>query len=134
MLAALPCQTVVCKAHAAVGFVIVAGWFLLFLFGLIGFLARREPGRSFWGLLGLLQALLGIQLLVGIVVLTMGRRADSILHYLYGVVFPVVVLLIAHVLARGMDDESDTWKVFAISAFFVFGLTLRALTTGLGLP
>ena len=58
MLAALPCQTVVCKVHAAVGFVIVAGWLLLFLFGLIGFLARREPGRSFWGLLGLLQALL----------------------------------------------------------------------------
>jgi len=90
---------------------------------------------AFWvTLLAFLQALLVIQLLVGIVVLTTGRRADSILHYLYGVVFPTVVLVIAHVLARGMDDESDTWRVFAIAAFFVFGLTLRALTTGLGLP
>jgi len=32
-----------------------------------------------------------------------------------------------------MDDEKDTWKVFAVAAFFLFGLTLRALTTGLGM-
>jgi hypothetical protein len=40
----------------------------------------------------------------------------------------------AHVIARGLEDEVDAWKVFAVASFFVFGLTLRALTTGLGLP
>ena len=34
---------------------------------------------------------------------------------------------------RNLDDERDSWKVFGIAAFFVFGLTLRALYTGLGL-
>jgi hypothetical protein len=50
------------------------------------------------------------------------------------VVFPGIVLVVAHVLGRGMTNEEDTWKVFAVASFIIFGLTLRALTTGLGLP
>src|SRR2546428_11962327 len=134
MLAALPCTTGVCKAHAAIAFLIGGGWFVLFAFGLGAWGARREPNRLFWNLLAVLQVLLGLQLIAGIVLLAMGRRADSLLHYLYGVVFPFIVLVVAHVLARGMQNEEDTWKIFAVGSFFVFGLTLRALTTGLGLP
>ena len=78
--------------------------------------------------------LLLIQLIAGLVVLATGKRADSWLHYLYGVVFPAIVLVVAHVLGRGMANEEDTWKVFAVASFIIFGLTLRALTTGLGLP
>ena len=43
-------------------------------------------------------------------------------------------LTLAHVAARGLEDPSDAWKVFAVASFFAFGLTLRALSTGLGLP
>jgi hypothetical protein len=134
MLAALPCSTVTCDVHAAIGFAIVAGWFVLFVFGLGAWILRREPGRPFWALLAVLQVLLAIQLIAGSVLLAAGHRADSFLHYLYGVAFPAIVLVVAHVLGRGMANEEDTWKVFAIAAFIVFGLTLRALTTGLGLP
>ena len=45
-----------------------------------------------------------------------------------------IVLVVAHVFGRGMENEEDTWKVFAVASFVIFGLTLRALTTGLGLP
>jgi hypothetical protein len=130
----LPCQSVVCRVHAWIGFAIVGGWALLFLSGVVlWLLRRRDVPRWFWGLLAVLQVLLGLQLVAGIVVLATGRRAD-ILHYGYGVVFPVIVLVVAHSVARGLDDQTDAWKVFAIASFFVFGLTLRALTTGLGLP
>jgi hypothetical protein len=130
----LPCQSFVCRVHTWIGFAIVGGWAVLFLAGAAAFvLRRRQPWRWFWGLLAVLQVLLGVQLVAGIVVLATGRRAD-ILHYGYGVVFPVIVLVVAHSLARGLDDPNDAWKVFAIASFFVFGLTLRALTTGLGLP
>jgi hypothetical protein len=134
MLAALPCQSAPCKAHAAIGFVIVAGWFAMFLWGLLAFIFKREPNPWFWKLLAVLQVLLVVQLVAGLVLLALGNRADSFLHYLYGVVFPAIVLVVAHVVGRSMEDEEDAWKVFAVAAFFIFGLTLRALTTGLGLP
>jgi hypothetical protein len=134
MLAALPCQSTSCKAHAVIGFLIVGGWLAFFLWGLIAFIVKREPNPWFWRLLAVLQVLLVVQLAAGLVLLAVGNRADSFLHYLYGVVFPAIVLVVAHVIARGMDDEEDTWKVFAVASFFIFGLTLRALTTGLGLP
>jgi hypothetical protein len=134
MLSALPCRTSICTLHAAIGFAVVAGWFVLFGWGLVGFIRKREPTPRFWRLLGLLQALLVLQLLAGVTLLLLGHRADSFLHYLYGALFPAIVLVVAHVMARGMADEADTWKVFAVAAFFIFGLTLRALTTGLGLP
>jgi hypothetical protein len=133
-LAALPCRTSVCDVHAAIGFGIVAGWFVMWLWGLIAALLKREPDQWFWRILALLQVLLVIQLAAGVILLAMGHRADSFLHYLYGAVFPAIVLVIAHVLGRGLEREEDAWKVFAIAAFFIFGLTLRALTTGLGLP
>jgi hypothetical protein len=134
MLGALPCLTWSCEVHAFIGFGLVGGWFLLLAWGVGAIVIRREPNRWFWRLLAVLQVLLILQLLAGIVLLALGRRADSLLHYGYGVVFPAIVLVIAHVFARGLAEEQDTWKVFAVAAFFVFGLTLRALTTGLGLP
>jgi hypothetical protein len=134
LVAALPCSTTVCRVHAVVGYAVVGGWLAFFLWGVGSFLAKREPNPWYWRLLAVLQVSLGIQLVAGLVLLALGHRADTLLHYLYGVVFPVVVLVIAHVVAGGLDQEEDTWKVFAIASFFVFGLTLRALTTGLGLP
>ena len=134
MLAALPCQSVSCKVHAVIGFAIVAGWFAMFLWGLIAFIVKREPNPWFWRLLAVLQVLLVVQLGAGLLLLALGNRAEGLLHYLYGVVFPAVVLVVGHVLGRGMENEEDAWKVFAVAAFFIFGLTLRALTTGLGLP
>ena len=119
------------EVHKYIGFVIVGGWGLLMLWGLFAWLAKREPNRWFWRLLGALQAVLAVQVVIGLILWTF-NRLPAALHPLYGAVFPVVVLVIAHVFARGLDDEKDRWKVFAIASLFLFGLTLRALTTGLG--
>jgi hypothetical protein len=120
--------------HRIIGFAIVGGFLLLFAWGGIAFLTKRGPGRAFWGLLAAMQAAILVQLLAGLLLLVVGRPLPSLLHLLYGVVFPAIVLAVAHVLGRGMDDPEDAWKVFAVASFFIFGLTLRALTTGLGLP
>jgi hypothetical protein len=122
----------VSRVHEAIGFVIVIGFGALFLWGIGSFIVRREPNQWFWRLLAFLQVTLIVQLIAGTTLLILGYRR-VLLHYFYGSLFPAVVLVIAHVLARGMDDEKDTWKVFAVAAFFLFGLTLRALTTGLGM-
>jgi hypothetical protein len=120
--------------HKAVGYAIVGLAAILPLWGVVALITKREPNRWFWHVLAVLQGVLVLQLIAGIILLATGHQLPSLLHFLYGVAFPAVVLLIAHVIGRGLDSEEDTWKVFAIAGFFLFGLTLRALTTGLGLP
>lgn len=117
--------------HRFVGYAIVGGFGLLWLWGLATWIVRRGPGRAFWWLLGALQVSLIAQLVAGLVLLAAGG-SQSILHYAYGVVFPVLVLVAAHWLAREVMPERP-WAPFAVGAFFTFGLTLRALTTGLGI-
>jgi hypothetical protein len=122
------------SVHKVMGFAIVIGWGLLFLWGTGVWLLRREAAAWFWRLLALLQVLMGLQLVAGVVLLATGRHLPSLLHLGYGVVFPVIALVVAHVLARSLEDDFDAHKIFTVASFVVFGLTLRALTTGLGLP
>ena len=118
--------------HAVVGYAIVGGFALLWLWGMGTWIIRRGPGRAFWWLVAFLQVSLLAQGVVGVVLLMLGGRA-SLLHYVYGVIFPILLLLVAHVAARERFADRP-WLPFAVAAFFVFGLTLRALMTGLGFP
>ena len=117
--------------HRIVGFVVVAGWGLLFLFGVGLFITRRDANRLYWGLLTVLQVLLGLQLLAGLVLLATDG-GQPLLHYLYGAVFPAIVLGVCHLFTRGLE-KPPYHLFFTIGSFFVFGLTARALMTGLGI-
>jgi hypothetical protein len=119
------------RFHLLEGFVIVAGWGLLFLFGVGLFVARRDANRLYWGLLTVLQVLLGVQLLVGLVLLASGGR-QPLLHYLYGAVFPALVLGVCHLFTRGLE-KPPYHLFFTVGALVVCGLTARALMTGLGI-
>ncbi|HEX8860882.1 MAG TPA: hypothetical protein VGC06_17675 [Actinomycetes bacterium] len=117
--------------HKLVGFVIVAGWGVLFLWGLGLFIAKRDAGRLYWGLLAGLQAVLGLQIVAGIVLLALGDRRP-VLHYLYGSVLPAIVLAVCHLFTRSLQ-KGPYHLFFTWGAFFIFGLTARALMTGLGI-
>jgi len=123
-------EGVMSRFHELEGFVIVAGWGLLFLWGIGLFLFRREADRLYWGLVAVLQVLLGIQLLAGTVLLVMGDRRP-VLHYLYGAVLPAITLVVCHVLTRSLQ-KPPYHLFFTWGALFIFGLTARALMTGLG--
>jgi hypothetical protein len=120
--------------HKFIGYAVVGLAAILPLWGLVALIVKREPNRWFWRVLAGLQVVLVLQVVAGIALLAAGHHLPSTLHFLYGSVFPAIVLVVAHVIGRGLDEEEDAWKVFAIAGFFLFGLTLRALTTGLGLP
>jgi hypothetical protein len=117
--------------HTVEGFAIVAGWGVLFLWGLGLFILKRDAGRFYWGLVATLQVLLGLQLIAGIVLLALGARRP-VLHYLYGALMPAVVLVICHLLTRSLQ-KPPYHLFFTWGAFFIFGLTARALMTGLGI-
>ena len=118
--------------HRVLGFAVVGGFALLMVWGFGARLAKRDPGAWFWRLLAAEQVVLGLQVIAGIVLLAIdGFDAKPVLHYLYGSVFPITVLVITHVFAR--DLERDQYFPFAIAGLICFGLTLRALMTGLGI-
>jgi hypothetical protein len=70
-----------------------------------------------------------------------GTSVQNTLHYVYGLL-PLLLFVFAHIVARagnaslvGFDPERRiaSWVPFAWAAFICFGLTARALMTGLGI-
>ena len=104
------------------------GW----LFGLALWVARRPAGDWFWRWLTAAQVVAIAQALLGLVLLLIGRRTLSGLHIVYGL-GPIVIFAIGHLLAREEAFASRPWAPFALASFISFGLSLRALMTGLGL-
>jgi hypothetical protein len=111
---------------------------------------RQEPSVAFWYLLRAAQVAVVVQVLLGAILLLLGREADG-LHYVYGILPLVVSLLAEGVRAgaaerelTGLDFESlprDRQRAIAlaivrretgimtVSALVVFFLALRAAGT-----
>jgi hypothetical protein len=131
--------------HRVVGFAVVAIFALGWIWGLAAQLMRRDPGERYWIWLSVAQVVAGIQAVIGTILLLLGRRIQAegvlgdTLHYVYGYL-PLLLFIVAHVVARsgdaraiGIDRPVRPWVPFAWASFISFGLTLRALMTGLGL-
>ncbi len=133
------------EVHAVVGFFVVGVFALGWLWGLAAWILRRGPGEGYWVWLTVAQVAAGAQALLGILLLLVGRRMvtpgalGGLLHYVYGLL-PILLFVFAHVVARegtarlvGIDRPVRAWVPFAWASFICFGLTLRALMTGLGI-
>jgi hypothetical protein len=112
--------------HKFLGGSVAAIFLALFVWGTIFWILNKNPGRYFWGLLGLGQVLLGLQVLAGVILLAMGRSRIW-LHYSYGL-FSLLVLYTAHRISKKF--EGVEWAVFAVASVVVFGLLVRAYMTG----
>jgi hypothetical protein len=81
-----------------------------------------------------MQGILGIQIFIGAILFIIGGRPNSNgpewLHYVYGGLFPFGLLLLAH--RYGRRTEGIAWIIFGVAGLVIFGLTFRALQTGLG--
>jgi heme A synthase len=126
------------EVHRIVGFVVVAVFTVGWVWAGLAFLLRRDPGPLFWTWLVVAQAVAGLQALIGLLLLVTGRPVPDTLHLVYGF-GPLVILLLGHLLARelgkgrGGEPAVQPWAVFGFASFICFGLSLRALMTGLGI-
>jgi heme A synthase len=125
------------EVHRFVGFFVVAIFAVGWVWGLgTWVLRRKDPGAKFWVWLSVAQVVAGVQALIGVVLLLLGHRPGVWLHYVYGF-GPLVILASGHWLAREGQRQKEganpipAWAWFAGAAFICFGLTLRALMTGL---
>jgi hypothetical protein len=123
--------------HRVIAFAIPTGFLLLALWAVVALVRNRNPGDYFWQLLAALQVVTGLQIIVGGILFVAGGRpiADGPqwLHYVYGGLFPAAVLVVAHRVALTERWRQIPWAVFGVAALVCFGLTFRALQTGLGI-
>lgn len=133
------------QIHQILGFAVVALFALGWVWGLGAWIARRGPGERYWLWLTVAQVVAGAQAVLGVTLLLLGRRMlapgalGDVLHYVYGLL-PILLFVFAHVVARagnariiGIDRPVRPWVPFAWASFISFGLTSRALMTGLGI-
>jgi hypothetical protein len=136
--------------HIVYGIAVLATTLVAGVWGGVAWL-RSRPTVGFWYLLRVSQALVVLQVILGSVLLLLGREATDGLHYLYGVL-PLLVSLLAEgaragVAEReleGLDFESlprsrqgvvagaivrRETGIMAVSALVIFLLALRALGT-----
>jgi heme A synthase len=123
--------------HRFVAYSIPTGFVVLTLWAVVSLIRNRNPHDLFWSLLAALQIVIGIQVLVGGYLYVAGGRPETNgpewLHYVYGGLFPAAVLIAAHRIAATERFRSIPWAVFGFAALVCFGLTFRALQTGLGI-
>jgi len=118
--------------HRLAGYLVVGIFSIGWLFGLALWISRKQAGDWFWRWLVAAQVVAIIEALVGAVLLAMGREVTTWLHYVYGF-GPIVIFVVAHLLAREEQFRLRPWVPFAMASFISFGLSLRALMTGLGI-
>jgi hypothetical protein len=137
--------------HLAVGILVIATNLVAGVWGGVAWL-RSVPTVGFWYALRVAQAVVVLQVAVGSILLLSGHEADSGLHYLYGLL-PLGISLLAEGARAGaaerelvgLDFESlptarqravageivrRETGIMAVSALVIFGLAVRAATTG----
>src|SRR5438045_3404220 len=82
------------EVHKYVGFLVEAVFTVGWVWGLVALIRRRSPGQGFWTWLAVAQVIAGVQAAIGLILLLLGYRPDTWLHYVYGF-GPLVVSLIA---------------------------------------
>ena len=121
--------------HRILGLVVVTLFLVIFLWGVILRLLRREETpTTLWVVQHWTENLLVVQVLIGLVLLLLGRRVTGApvawLHYLYGSLFPLISIVGGRI--ASLRRERFAYVGIAWGSFFALGLTLRAVQSACG--
>ncbi|MGH8930770.1 MAG: hypothetical protein ACRDZO_09140 [Egibacteraceae bacterium] len=121
-----------------IGFAVIGSWAIIGFWSLALRLSRYEETPTFWKAVSVAQILLAVQLLVGLVALVLGGRPGPpgrdgwgalLFHLSYGILSPLVVLIVAHRFATAGRWNPHT--IFALVGLVNFGLAFRAYQVGI---
>ncbi|MBA3371998.1 MAG: hypothetical protein M3425_02230 [Actinomycetota bacterium] len=120
-----------------VGVVLIGTWATICGWSLALRFTRYEHTPTFWRVVSFGQILLALQLLIGLMLLVLGKSpgpegggATLAFHLAYGVIFPLLTLIVGHRVAR--EGRYNPHAVFAVVGLVCFGLTARAFMVGVG--
>jgi len=93
------------------------------------FFRKQGVDSSYWGALVIGEILILVQGAIGAYMwLINALRPERGIHILYGVVTALTIPAV-YAFTRGRSDRRDM-LIYATSMLFLFGISLRALTTG----
>ena len=113
--------------HEIIGFAVAALFAVICVWGLVCLAIHRDPGKHFWLPIAFVQVAIGLQIIVGVLLVLLGYELPELLHMGYGI-FCVAALVWAHIEAR---RRPRPWVPFVWATGIAFMLSLRALQTGL---
>jgi hypothetical protein len=131
----------VAEAHGFIlGFIVIGAWATICFWATALRLLGYSDTPTFWRAVSLAQILLFLQFLVGLILVGYwafgsggapggGGWFNWLFHLLYGIGFPLLVLLVGHRMARAGRYEPHS--VFAVVGLVIFGLTARAWQVGI---
>ncbi len=129
-------SSAIASAHGYVlGYTLIGAWGVICVWALVLRAMKRDETPTFWRVVSVAQILLVVQFVVGIVLIGLGARPGPdtdgesfAFHLAYGLLFPLVVLIVGHKVAR--DSQYRAHSVFAVVGLVIFGLTARAWMVG----
>ena len=116
------------------GFVLIGSWAVICGWALALRFLPYEETPTFWKAVSVAQVLLLAQVVVGLVLFLLGRQPGPgdgrtiAFHLAYGLVFPVITLVVGHKVAH--DGRYKPHSVFAVVGLIIFGLTARSWMVG----
>lgn len=117
------------------GFLLIGSWAVICGWAFALRFTSYDETPTFWRFVSLAQILLVVQVVVGLVLLVMGRRpgpqddgATLAFHAAYGLLFPLITLVVGHRVAR--DGRYKAHSVFSVVGLVIFGLMARAWMVG----
>lgn len=103
--------------------------FLMGVWAAWNYFRRQGVSPSYWGALVIGEILMLVQGALGFLLVLTGARPGDCLHFLYGVLVALSwPALYVYTSARATRKEAG---LYALVSFFIFGLAIRALMTGL---
>ncbi len=125
------------EPHTWIGLALVSVWAVISGWSFALRLLHYDETPTFWRVVSIAQVLLVFQLVIGLILLVLGRRPGDgslfiyVFHPLYGIVFPLLTLFYAHKWSR--DGRYDPHAAFGVAGLVVFGLVSRAFMVGVGI-
>ncbi len=98
------------------------------VWGALNFVLMRGVSSNYFGALVIGEILVLLQGVLGVILVLTGRWPADALHFLYGVTIAIAwpgVYTYTHA-----ETSRREIGIYAIVSFFVFGLAVRAMTTG----
>ena len=108
-------------------YILIVGLYALF------HLMRRKPLEGdFWGMVVIGEGLILVQAIVGMVMFITGISPGRDMHFLYGALIPLLWPA-AFGYTRNQSQQRET-LIWGLISLFMFGLALRAMSTGVIVP